>query len=159
RTSNEDAAENLEAMYERSRSEALGNEVKRRIMLGTYALSSGYYDAYYLNALKVRRLIRDDFESAFQKVDLLLGPTTPSAAFRAGEKSTDPLSMYLEDIYTVLANLAGVPAVAFPCGQTGEGLPISAQLWGPAFEEGRLLQVVHQFQSHTEWHKKRPSFS
>ena len=146
-------------MYERSRSEALGNEVKRRIMLGTYALSSGYYDAYYLNALKVRRLIRDDFESAFQKVDLLLGPTTPSAAFRAGEKSTDPLSMYLEDIYTVLANLAGVPAVAFPCGQPGEGLPISAQLWGPAVEEGRLLLVVHQFQSHTEWHKKRPSFS
>jgi aspartyl-tRNA(Asn)/glutamyl-tRNA(Gln) amidotransferase subunit A len=159
RSSAAEAGERLEAMYEISRSEGFGDEVKRRIMLGTYALSSGYYDAYYLNALKVRRLIRDDFQNAFQNVDVLIGPTTPTPAFRAGEKATDPLSMYLEDIYTVLANLAGIPAIAFPCGRTQGGLPISAQLWGPAFEEGRLLQIVHQFQSHSDWHKQRPSFS
>jgi aspartyl-tRNA(Asn)/glutamyl-tRNA(Gln) amidotransferase subunit A len=159
RSSVAEAGESLESMYEISRSEGFGDEVKRRIMLGTYALSSGYYDAYYLHALKVRRLIRDDFQAAFQNVDVLIGPTTPTPAFRAGEKATDPLSMYLEDIYTVLANLAGMPAIAFPCGQTGAGLPISAQLWGPAFEEGRLLQIVHQYQSHTDWHHQRPSFS
>ncbi len=146
----------LVRMYRQSRSEGFGPEVKRRIMLGTYALSAGYYDAYYLKALKVRRLIRNDFDAAFQQVDMLLGPTTPSAAFRRGEKVNDPLSMYLEDLYTVTANLAGIAGLSIPCGFTRAGLPIGVQLLAPAFEESRLLRAAHHYQKHTDWHTKSP---
>jgi aspartyl-tRNA(Asn)/glutamyl-tRNA(Gln) amidotransferase subunit A len=149
----------LVAMYRRSRAEGFGAEVKRRIMLGTYALSAGYYDAYYLKALRVRRLIRNDFDAAFRHVDLLLGPTTPSPAFRLGEKVSDPLSMYLEDLYTVTANLAGIGGMSIPCGFTSEGLPIGVQLLAPAFQEARLLSAAHAFQLETDWHLRRPTLS
>jgi aspartyl-tRNA(Asn)/glutamyl-tRNA(Gln) amidotransferase subunit A len=147
----------LVAMYRRSRAEGFGAEVKRRIMLGTYALSAGYYDAYYLKALKVRRLIRNDFDAAFRDVDLLFGPTTPSPAFRLGEKVADPLSMYLEDLYTVTANLAGIAGMSIPCGFTSTGLPIGVQLLAPAFQETRLLSAAHAFQQDTDWHLRRPT--
>ena len=147
----------LVAMYRRSRAEGFGAEVKRRIMLGTYALSAGYYDAYYLKALKVRRLIRNDFDAAFRDVDLLIGPTTPSPAFRLGEKVADPLSMYLEDLYTVTANLAGIGGMSIPCGFTSAGLPIGVQLLAPAFQETRLLSAAHAFQQDTDWHLRRPT--
>ncbi len=146
----------LVRMYCQSRSEGFGDEVKRRIMLGTYALSAGYYDAYYLRALKVRRLIRDDYTAAFGKVDLIAGPTTPNAAFRIGEKTADPLAMYLEDLYTVTANLAGVAAISIPCGFTSDGLPIGLQLQAPPFEEERLLRASAMFQRATDWHTRRP---
>ena len=128
-------------------------------MLGTYALSAGYYDAYYLKALKVRRLIRNDFDTAFQEVDLLIGPTTPTPAFRTGEKIDDPLSMYLEDLCTVATNLAGIAGISIPCGHTQSGLPIGVQLQAPAFQETNLLRAAHQFQQHTDWHTKRPQLS
>jgi aspartyl-tRNA(Asn)/glutamyl-tRNA(Gln) amidotransferase subunit A len=154
------AADNLDTalvrLYRQSRSEGFGAEVKRRIMLGTYALSAGYYDAYYLKALKVRRLIREDFDRAFEKVDLIIGPVTASPAFKLGEKSNDPLAMYLVDLYTVSANLAGIPGIAFPCGFSKENLPIGLQLQAPLFAEEKLLQAAHQFQSQTDWHKRRP---
>ncbi len=143
-------------MYRLTRAEGFGAEVKRRIMLGTYALSAGYYDAYYLKALKVRRLIRNDFDAAFQQVDMLIGPTTPSPAFRAGEKVNDPLSMYLEDLYTVTANLAGIAGLSMPCGFTRSGLPIGVQLLAPAFQESRLLRAAHHYQLHTDWHTRKP---
>ncbi len=146
----------LVRMYRKTRAEGFGAEVKRRIMLGTYALSAGYYDAYYLKALKVRRLIRDDFDAAFQQVDLLIGPTTPSAAFPRGEKLNDPLAMYLEDLYTVTANLAGIPGLSLPCGLTRAGLPIGVQLLAPAFQETRLLLAAHHYQQQTDWHAKKP---
>lgn len=146
----------LVRMYRQSRAEAFGDEVKRRIMLGTYALSAGYYDAYYLKALKVRRLIRNDFDAAFEKVDMIIGPTTPSPAFRAGEKLSDPLSMYLEDLFTVSANLAGIAGLSVPCGFTQAGLPIGVQLLAPAFAESRLLQAGHQYQLQTDWHTRMP---
>jgi aspartyl-tRNA(Asn)/glutamyl-tRNA(Gln) amidotransferase subunit A len=146
----------LVRMYRRSRSEALGAEVQRRIMLGTYALSAGYYDAYYLKALRVRRLIRNDFDHAFRDVDLLLGPTTPSPAFCAGEKLADPLSMYLEDLYTVTANLAGIAGLSLPCGFTRRGLPVGLQLLAPPFEEARLLGAGHRYQQLTDWHTRVP---
>jgi aspartyl-tRNA(Asn)/glutamyl-tRNA(Gln) amidotransferase subunit A len=146
----------LVRMYRRTRAEGFGPEVKRRIMLGTYALSAGYYDAYYLKALKVRRLIRNDFDAAFQHVDLLIGPTTPSPAFRAGEKLDDPLSMYLEDLYTVTANLAGIAGVSLPCGFTRTGLPMGVQLLAPAFAEACLLRAVHHYQQKTAWHTRLP---
>lgn len=155
------AAENLDTalvrMYRRSRSEGFGVEVKRRIMLGTYALSAGYYDAYYLKALKVRRLIRQDFDRAFADVDLIIGPVTPTPAFRIGEKSNDPLAMYREDLYTVTANLAGIGGIAFPCGHSQTGLPIGVQLQGPPFAEELLLRTAHQFQQVTDWHLRRPN--
>lgn len=147
----------LVRMYRKSRAEGFGPEVKRRIMLGTYALSAGYYDAYYLKALKVRRLIRKDYDEAFQKVDLILGPCTPAAAFKAGEKIDDPLSMYLVDLYTVPANLAGIGGLALPCGQTKAGLPIGVQLQAPPLEEERLLQAAYMYQQATDWHTRRPS--
>jgi aspartyl-tRNA(Asn)/glutamyl-tRNA(Gln) amidotransferase subunit A len=141
----------LADLYKRSRGEGFGPEVKRRIMTGTYVLSAGYFDAYYLKAQKVRRLITDDFRSAFLKVDLLIGPTTPTPAFDIGAKIDDPVTMYLNDIYTIGANLAGLPGVSVPCGFV-DGLPMGLQLIGPHFSEGKLLNAAHQFQLQTEWH-------
>ncbi|MBI2824668.1 MAG: Asp-tRNA(Asn)/Glu-tRNA(Gln) amidotransferase subunit GatA [Planctomycetia bacterium] len=146
----------LVRMYRRSRSEGFGAEVKRRIMLGTYALSAGYYDAYYLKALKVRRLIRRDFDKAFDDVDLIAGPTTAAPAFKIGEKVDDPLAMYLVDLYTVSANLAGIGGISIPCGFTAAGLPIGLQLQAPPLEEDRLLRAAHMFQQATDWHTRRP---
>jgi aspartyl-tRNA(Asn)/glutamyl-tRNA(Gln) amidotransferase subunit A len=136
-------ASTLADMYRRTRDEGFGAEVKRRIMLGTYALSSGYYDAYYLKAQKVRTLIAQDFQTAFSKVDAILTPTAPTPAFKLGEKSDDPLSMYLADIYTVTADLAGIPGISVPCGQTKSGLPIGLQVLGRHFDEGTILRVAH----------------
>lgn len=146
----------LVRMYRKTRSEGFGAEVKRRIMLGTYTLSKGYYDQYYVKALKVRRLIRQDYDAAFEQVDLVVGPVTPTPAFRLGEKVNDPLAMYLEDLYTVSANLAGIPGLAIPCGLTRDNLPIGLQLQAPAFEEERLLRAAHMYQSATDWHKRSP---
>jgi aspartyl-tRNA(Asn)/glutamyl-tRNA(Gln) amidotransferase subunit A len=142
--------------YSASRAEGFGPEVKRRIMLGTYALSSGYYDAYYLKALKVRTLIKRDFTEAFKDCDAILSPTTPTPAFRIGEKSQNPLEMYLSDIYTTAANLAGIPAISIPCGLTKAGLPVGLQLMAPAFAEDRLLRIAHAFQKVTGHHQNRP---
>jgi aspartyl-tRNA(Asn)/glutamyl-tRNA(Gln) amidotransferase subunit A len=139
-----------------SRAEGFGAEVKRRIMLGTFCLSAGYADQYYNQALKVRRLIRNDFDAAFKEVDVLLGPTSPSAAFKLGEKTSDPLAMYLSDIYTITANLAGIPGLSVPCGLTKSGLPIGMQLLGPAFAEETLLRAARVFEMATDWHEKRP---
>jgi len=149
--------ENMIDMYARSRGEGFGGEVKRRIMLGTYALSAGYYDAYYLKALKVRRLIRSDFDRAFAEIDVLASPVTPTPAFRIGELIDDPLSMYLSDIYTISANLAGLPGIAFPAGMSGGGLPIGLQLIGPAFSEETLLRAARMYERETEWHTLRPN--
>jgi aspartyl-tRNA(Asn)/glutamyl-tRNA(Gln) amidotransferase subunit A len=142
-------------LYKRSRGEGFGDEVKRRIMTGTYVLSAGYYDAYYLRAQKVRRMITDDFARAFKEVDVLMGPTTPTAAFDIGAKGDDPVTMYLNDIYTIGANLAGLPAVSVPCGHPG-GLPVGLQIIGPHFAEAKLLNVAHWYQRETEWHKLIP---
>jgi aspartyl-tRNA(Asn)/glutamyl-tRNA(Gln) amidotransferase subunit A len=146
----------LVATYCRSRAEGFGSEVKRRIMIGTYALSEGYADQYYNQALKVRRLIRADYEAAFAQVDLLLGPTTPSPAFPIGDKIDDPIQMYLGDTFTVGANLAGIPAISLPAGLSGEGLPIGIQLQAPALEESRLLFAAAAFQAATSHHRLRP---
>jgi aspartyl-tRNA(Asn)/glutamyl-tRNA(Gln) amidotransferase subunit A len=140
-------------MYKRSRGEGFGDEVKRRIMTGTYVLSAGYYDAYYLRAQKVRRLITDDFARAFKQVDVLMGPTSPTPAFDIGAKVDDPVTMYLNDIYTIGANLAGLPACSVPCGQSG-GLPVGLQIIGPHFAEAKLLNVAHWYQRETAWHKR-----
>lgn len=142
-------------MYKKTRQEGFGPEVRRRIMLGTYALSAGYYDAYYLKALKVRTLIRRDFEQAFERHDVLLTPTAPTVAFRAGEKTGDPLSMYMSDVCTIPANLAGLPALSLPCGFHG-GLPVGLQLIGRPFDEGTLLRTAFTFEQHTDVHKRRP---
>jgi aspartyl-tRNA(Asn)/glutamyl-tRNA(Gln) amidotransferase subunit A len=136
----------LAEMYRRSRDESFGAEVKRRIMLGTYALSAGYYDAYYLKAQKVRTLLTHDFEEAFGKVDAIVTPTSPTAAFRLGEKSNDPLAMYLADIYTVTADLAGIPGISIPCGETKEKLPIGLQILGRHFDEATILRVAHAYE-------------
>ena len=146
----------LVRMYRQTRSEGFGAEVKRRVMLGSYALSAGYYDAYYLKALKVRRLIREDYDAAFKDVDLIVGPTTATPAFKLGEMNEDPLSMYLQDLYTVSANLAGIAAISVPCGITTAGLPVGLQLQAPPFEEENLLRAAHMFQQATDWHTKRP---
>jgi aspartyl-tRNA(Asn)/glutamyl-tRNA(Gln) amidotransferase subunit A len=143
-------------MYSRTRGEGFGIEVKRRVMLGTYALSSGYYDAYYLKALKVRRLIKNDFDQAFARCDVLAGPTSPTAAFKIGEKVDDPLAMYLSDIYTISTNLAGLPAISIPCGFTKAGLPIGLQLQAPSFAEEKLLRVAAMYERATDWHTRRP---
>jgi len=145
----------LVRMYRRTRAEGFGPEVKRRIMLGTYALSAGYYDAYYLKALKVRRLIANDYAAAFAKCDLIIGPVAPTPAFKIGEKSDDPLAMYLVDLYTVGANLAGIPGISIPCGRSHAGLPIGLQLQGPALAEEKLLRAAHMFQQATDWHKMK----
>src|SRR5690349_12898340 len=142
-------------LYRKTRAEGFGPEVKRRIMLGTYTLSAGYYDAYYLKALKVRRLIRGDYDKAFEQVDFLVGPTTPSPAFKIGEKIDDPLSMYLEDLYTVPTNLAGLAGISVPCGFTKSGLPIGLQMQCRPFDEERLLQAAAMYQKATDWHTKR----
>jgi aspartyl-tRNA(Asn)/glutamyl-tRNA(Gln) amidotransferase subunit A len=144
---------NLEDLYKRSRGEGFGAEVKRRILIGTYVLSAGYYDAYYLHAQKVRRLISEDYAKNFKEVDVILGPTTPTPAFNIGEKSSDPIAMYLSDIYTCATNLAGLPALSMPGGFVNQ-LPIGIQLIGNYFEEAKLLNIAHQFQQVTDWHRK-----
>jgi aspartyl-tRNA(Asn)/glutamyl-tRNA(Gln) amidotransferase subunit A len=148
-------AEDYIDVYSKSRAEAFGKEVKRRIMLGTYALSSGYYDAYYLKALKVRSLIRADFNSAFEKCDCIIMPVSPTTAFKIGEKVNDPLTMYLSDIYTIAANLAGVPGISVPCGFDGNNLPIGLQILAPAFGEKKLLQIARMYESQTDWYKRK----
>ena len=145
----------LEDLYKRSRGEGFGEEVKRRIMIGAYALSAGYYDAYYLKAQKIRRLISDDFKAAFEKVDVIMGPTSPEIAFKAGEKSNDPVSMYLSDIYTIATNLAGLPGMSVPCGFSNN-MPVGLQIIGNYFDESRLLNVAHQYQQNTDWHQRMP---
>jgi aspartyl-tRNA(Asn)/glutamyl-tRNA(Gln) amidotransferase subunit A len=146
-------------VYSKSRAEAFGKEVKRRIMLGTYALSSGYYDAYYLKALKVRNLIRGDFTNAFEKCDCIMMPVAPTTAFKIGEKVNDPLQMYLSDIYTIAANLAGIPGISIPCGFDNKNLPIGLQILTPTFNEDKLLRIARMFEKETEWHKKEPQLS
>lgn len=146
----------LEDLYKRSRAEGFGAEVKRRIMMGTYALSSGYYDAYYLKAQKIRNLIAQDFAQAFKQVDIILGPTTPTPAFNIGAKTDDPVSMYLSDIYTIGVNLAGLPAMSIPAGFI-ENLPVGLQLIGKHFDEARLLNTAHRYQQVTDWHKQTPN--
>jgi aspartyl-tRNA(Asn)/glutamyl-tRNA(Gln) amidotransferase subunit A len=147
----------LVRMMMASRAEGFGAEVKRRIMLGTFALSAGYADQYYNQALKVRRLIRNDFDAAFQKVDVILGPTSPTPAFKLGERTDDPLSMYLADIYTITANLAGIPGLSLPCGFTRSGLPIGMQLLAPAFAEETLFRAGRVFEKATDWNTARPN--
>lgn len=150
-----DDPSNLDDLYTRSRSEAFGDEVKRRILIGTHALSSGHYDAYYIKAQKVRRLIRDDFLKAFEQCDALLTPTTPATAFKF-ETLNSPAQMYRSDVFTVATNLAGLPGLSMPCGFNQEGLPIGAQLIAPHFAESRLLQLAHHYQQQTDWHQKSP---
>lgn len=150
-------AENLIDMYRMTRSQGFGEEVKRRIMLGTYALSSGYYDAYYLKAQKVRTLIKSDFDNAFEKVDVIAAPTSPTPAFKVGERTDDPLQMYLSDILTTPASLAGIPAISMPCGLTHSGLPVGLQIIAPAFEENKILQVAYTYEQHTGGHQKKPN--
>ncbi len=156
RTSHAEAKKSLVSMYSRSRAEGFGPEVKRRIMIGTYALSTGYFDAYYLKALKARRLIRGDYDAAFEQVDLLLGPVTPSPAFRLGDKIDDPIQMYLCDLFTVGANLAGIPAISIPGGFSASGLPIGIQLQAPPLRETALIRAAAWFQNQTDYHTARP---
>ncbi len=148
--------QDLEDLYKRSRSEGFGGEVKRRILVGTYALSAGYYDAYYLKAQKIRRLIKDDFTRAFQDVDVIMGPTAPAPAFPIGDKTDDPVAMYLSDIYTIATNLAGLPGMTIPAGFV-DGLPVGLQLTGNYFDESRLLNIAHRFQMATDWHAQAPA--
>ena len=150
-----DAPRDLEDLYKRSRGEGFGAEVKRRIMVGTYALSAGYYDAYYLKAQKTRHLISDDFKQAFAQVDVIMGPTAPTTAFGLGEKADDPITMYLNDIYTIATNLAGLPGISIPVG-TVNGLPVGLQIIGNYFAEAKLLHVAHQLQQQTDWHLAAP---
>jgi aspartyl-tRNA(Asn)/glutamyl-tRNA(Gln) amidotransferase subunit A len=144
-------------LYKRSRSEGFGDEVQRRILVGTYALSHGYYDAYYLRAQKVRRLISDDFSHAFEKVDVILGPTSPEVAFPLGAKKDDPVTMYMADVFTIAVNLAGLPALSMPAGMI-DGLPAGVQLVGNYFREGQILNVAHRYQQATDWHRQAPAF-
>ena len=150
----EDPAD-LEDLYKRSRTEGFGAEVKRRIMIGAYALSAGYYDAYYLKAQQIRHLISDDFKNAFEQCDVIMGPTSPTTAFKLGEKADDPVTMYLSDIYTIATNLAGLPGMSIPCEPVA-GMPVGLQLIGNYFDEARLLNIAHKFQTVTDWHKQRP---
>jgi aspartyl-tRNA(Asn)/glutamyl-tRNA(Gln) amidotransferase subunit A len=145
----------LTDLYKRSRAEGFGPEVQRRIMVGAYALSAGYYDAYYLQAQKIRRLIKNDFMAAFEDVDVILSPTTPNPAWKLGAKNADPVAAYLEDVYTITANLAGLPGLSMPAG-FADGLPVGVQLLAPYFQEGRLLNVAHQYQQVTDWHTRAP---
>ncbi|MCH2222402.1 MAG: aspartyl/glutamyl-tRNA amidotransferase subunit A, partial [Dechloromonas sp.] len=146
---------NLDDMYMKSRAQGFGAEVKRRILIGTYVLSHGYYDAYYLQAQRIRRLIANDFVEAFKSCDVIMGPTSPSTAFKLGEKAADPVQMYLSDIYTIAVNLAGLPGMSIPCGFAG-GLPVGLQLIGNYFAENQLLNVAHRYQLATDWHARRP---
>jgi aspartyl-tRNA(Asn)/glutamyl-tRNA(Gln) amidotransferase subunit A len=143
-------------MYVKTRSEGFGAEVKRRIMIGAYVLSSGYYDAYYAKAQKIRRLISNDFDQAFKSCDVIMGPTTPTTAFAIGERCNDPVAMYLNDIYTIPVNLAGLPAASIPAGFSNAGLPIGLQIIAPYLGESRLLNVAHQYQKVTNWHLMSP---
>jgi aspartyl-tRNA(Asn)/glutamyl-tRNA(Gln) amidotransferase subunit A len=145
----------LEDLYKRSRSEGFGSEVKRRIMIGTYALSAGFYDAYYIKAQKIRQLIAQDFRNAFERCDVIVSPTAPDTAFKLGDKTDDPVAMYLQDIYTIAVNLAGLPGMSIPAPLSG-GLPVGFQLIGNLFDEARLLNVAHQVQLATDWHKPVP---
>ncbi len=147
----------LADMYEKSRSQGFGDEVKRRIMIGTYVLSHGYYDAYYLQAQKIRRLIAQDFTDAFKQCDVIMGPTSPSTAFNLGEKGDDPVQMYLSDIYTIAVNLAGLPGMSIPCGFGDNNMPVGLQIIGNYFDEARMLNVAHQYQLATDWHTKQPN--
>lgn len=147
----------LAEMYEKTRAEGFGAEVKRRILIGTYVLSHGYYDAYYIRAQKLRRLIAQDFTRAFQKCDVIMGPTSPTTAFRLGEKAADPVQMYLSDIYTIAVNLAGLPGMSVPCGFDGQGLPVGLQIIGNYFREAQMLNVAHQYQLATDWHLRAPA--
>jgi aspartyl-tRNA(Asn)/glutamyl-tRNA(Gln) amidotransferase subunit A len=148
--------ENIIEMYSKTRAAGFGPEVKRRIMLGTYALSSGYYDAYYLKALKVRRLLKQDYDKAFEQVDVIATPTAPTPAFKFDEKTADPLSMYLADVFTISVNIAGVPGLSVPCGFSKTGLPIGLQLIGRPFEETTLLRAAWHHEQATDFHKQRP---
>lgn len=148
--------QDLEDLYKRSRGEGFGREVKRRILVGTYALSEGYFDAYYLKAQKLRRLIKEDFVKAYQEVDVIMGPTSPSTAFKLGEKTTDPVSMYLADIFTISTNLAGLPGMSVPCGLV-DNKPVGLHIIGNYFDEARILNVAHQYQKATDWHEKAPA--
>jgi aspartyl-tRNA(Asn)/glutamyl-tRNA(Gln) amidotransferase subunit A len=143
-------------MYCKTRAEGFGAEVKRRIMIGTYALSAGYYDAYYLKAQKLRRLIADDFARAFEQCDVIMGPTSPTTAFKIGAKSDDPVAMYLSDIYTISVNLAGIPGMSIPAGFDAQGLPVGLQIIGKYFDDARLLNVAHRYQLATDWHRRVP---
>ena len=149
---------NLDDMYEKTRAEGFGAEVKRRILVGTYVLSHGYYDAYYLKAQKLRRLIAEDFTRAFEQCDVIAGPTSPTVAWPIGEKNNDPVQMYLQDIYTIAVNLAGLPGLSLPCGSGANGLPVGLQLIGNYFDEARLLRAAHGFQQATDWHRRAPEF-
>lgn len=149
-------AEDLLDMYMKTRDEGFGPEVKRRIMLGTYVLSAGYYEAYYRKAQQVRTLIKGDFDRAFEDVDAILTPTSPTPAFRVGEKTQDPLQMYLSDIFTISINLAGIPGISIPCGFTENGLPVGLQILGKHFDEERILQISYAYEQATEWHKRKP---
>ncbi|MBN2831395.1 MAG: Asp-tRNA(Asn)/Glu-tRNA(Gln) amidotransferase subunit GatA [Candidatus Omnitrophica bacterium] len=151
-------AANLIDMYKKTRGEAFGEEAKRRIILGTFVLSHGYYDAYYLRALKVRTLIKQDFDKAFQDLDCIITPTSPSPAFKIGERVDDPLKMYLSDIYTISANLAGIPGMSLPCGFTKKGLPIGMQILAKHFDEERIFSLSFAYEQNTEWHKMKPDF-
>jgi aspartyl-tRNA(Asn)/glutamyl-tRNA(Gln) amidotransferase subunit A len=146
-------------MYQKSRAEGFGAEVKRRILVGTYVLSHGYYDAYYLKAQQVRRLIADGFRRAYEQCDVIIGPTAPSAAFKLGAKTDDPVQMYLNDIFTVAANLTGAPAISIPCGFDRRGLPIGMQIQGNYFDEARILDVAHRYQQVTDWHQRAPTLA
>jgi aspartyl-tRNA(Asn)/glutamyl-tRNA(Gln) amidotransferase subunit A len=148
-------------LFSKSRAEGFGEEVQRRIMIGTYALSSGYYDAYYVRALKIRSLIKRDFDEAFEKCDAILCPTSPTAAFKAGEKTGDPLQMYLCDVFTVTCNIAGIAGISLPCGFTHgpPPLPIGLQLLGPTFGEEKLLRIARMYEMATDWHKRRPKLN
>jgi aspartyl-tRNA(Asn)/glutamyl-tRNA(Gln) amidotransferase subunit A len=152
-----DNPKDLRDLYERSRWEGFGAEVKRRIMIGTYALSAGYYDAYYLKAQQVRRLIKQDFDIAFKDVDVIMGPSCPTTAFGIGAKKDDPIAMYLEDLYTIPVSLAGLPGMTFPVGFAADGLPVGIQLVGNYFEEARMLNIAHQYQQWTDWHTQMPA--
>jgi len=149
-------AKSIIEMYKKTRQAGFGDEAKRRIILGTFALSSGYYDAYYLRALKVRTLIKKDFEDAFKKYNAIITPTAPTAAFKIGEKTEDPLTMYLSDIFTISANLAGIPGISIPCGFTKTNLPIGLQILGKGFDEETILRIAYNYEQSTEWHKRRP---
>ena len=144
-------------MYMNTRAQGFGAEVKRRIMLGTFTLSSGYYDAYYKKGQQARTLIKQDFETAFKQVDVIVTPTSPTAAFKAGEKSSDPLQMYLSDIFTISVNLAGIPGISIPCGFTSNNLPVGLQIIGKHFDEETILKVSYAYEQATEWHKRKPN--
>jgi aspartyl-tRNA(Asn)/glutamyl-tRNA(Gln) amidotransferase subunit A len=151
--------DDLEDMYKKTRAEGFGAEVKRRILVGTYVLSHGYYDAYYLKAQKVRRLIADDFQRAFASCDVIMGPTAPTTAFKCGAKTGDPVQMYLNDIFTIAGNLTGVPGMSIPCGFTSDGLPVGLQIQGNYFSEARIVDVAHRYQQATDWHRRSPALA